>query len=136
MAFAGMNYLAIVLAAAAGFLVGWPWYMAFAKSWTRALGKEPGKPAQPGYRPLAVLIVCELVMAFVLAGVIGHLGPGQVTVMNGILSGAFVWAGFVATTMAANHAFQGFGARLTLIDGGHWLLVLLVMGAVIGVMGV
>lgn len=136
MAFAGMNYPAILLAAAAGFLVGWPWYMLFGKSWARALGKDPDKPPKPSPRPFIILVVCELVMAFVLAGTIGHLGPGQVTLMNGVISGAFVWAGFVATSMAANHAFQGFGTRLTLIDGGHWLLVLLVMGAVIGVLGV
>ncbi len=44
-------------------------------------------------------------MAWVLAGLIGHLGPGQVTVQNGIVSGAFIWLGFVATTIAVNNAF-------------------------------
>jgi hypothetical protein len=40
------------------------------------------------------------VMAWVLAGMIGHLGPGQVTLRNGIISGLFAWLGFVATTLA------------------------------------
>ena len=75
-------------------------------------------------------------MAFVLAGVIGHLGQGNVTLWNGIVSGAFVWLGFVITTLATNHGFQGQKLTLTAIDGGHWLGVLAIQGAVIGLMGV
>lgn len=50
--------------------------------------------------------------------------------------GASVWLGFVATTLAVNHTFQGAKKELTLIDGGHWLGVLLVQGLLIGWMGV
>ncbi len=75
-------------------------------------------------------------MAWVLAGVIGHLGTGQVTFLNGVISGFFVWLGFIATTVVVGQRYQGFGWDLTLIDAGHWLLVALAMGAVIGWMGV
>jgi len=44
-------------------------------------------------------------MAWMLAGVLGHLGPGQVTLRNGVISGAFLWFGFVLATMAVNNAF-------------------------------
>ena len=37
--------------------------------------------------------------------------------------------------MLVNHRFQGQGWKLTLIDAGHWLGVLLVMGAVLGLFG-
>jgi hypothetical protein len=83
-----------------------------------------------------VAVVCQLVMAYVLAGLIGHLGQGQVTVRNGIISGAFVWIGFVMTALATNYAFQERPIMLTLIDGAHWLGVLLIQGAVIGWIGV
>jgi hypothetical protein len=75
-------------------------------------------------------------MAWVLAGVIGHLGPGQATLWNGVVSGFFIWLGFVATTTAVNQRYEGFGWDLTLIDWGHWLGVLLIMGAIIGWFGV
>jgi len=52
-----------------------------------------------------------------------------------ILVAAFCWAGFVITTMVVNNGFAGRDARLLLIDGGHWLIVLLLMGAIIGGMG-
>ena len=83
-----------------------------------------------------MLGICLLVMAYVLAGFIGHLGQGQVTISNGIISGAFVWAGFVVTAMAVNYSFQGRPLTLTLIDGGHFLVILIVMGAIIGWFGV
>jgi hypothetical protein len=70
----------------------------------------------------------------VLAGVIGHLGA--VTLKNGIVSALFIWAGFVLTATATNNAYTGRKPMLTVIDAGHWLGVLVIMGAVIGVMGV
>ena len=76
--------------------------------------------------------VCELVMAWVLAGVIGHLGTGQVTLCNGVVSGFFLWLGFLATTIAVNQRYEGFGWDLTVIDAGHWLGVAVIMGGVIG----
>ncbi|MCH8240706.1 MAG: DUF1761 domain-containing protein [Proteobacteria bacterium] len=136
MDFAGTNYLALVVAAAASFFAGWPWYMIFGKPWARALGKDPDNPPKPQPKPFLVLGVCLLVMAWVLAGVIGHLGDGQVTIRNGIISAVFLWAGFVVTTMTVNHVFQGQKLVLTLIDGGHFLVVLIVMGAIIGWFGV
>jgi hypothetical protein len=45
------------------------------------------------------------------------------------------WLGFVATTMLVYHSFSGTRPALTAIDGGHWLAVLLVQGAVIGAFG-
>ena len=135
MVFAGVNYIAVVIAALCGFGVGMAWYMALGNAWMAALGKTKDDMT-PRAEPFVTAIVALLVMAWLLAGVIGHLGKDEVTLWNGIVSGAFVWLGFVATTMAVNHAFQGAKRQLTLIDGGHWLAVLIVMGAVIGLFGV
>jgi hypothetical protein len=137
LAFGGLNYLAVVVAAAVGFAFGAIYYMTLGKSWMAALGKtEDGLKGGARAAPFVVAIVAQLVMAFVLAGTIGHLGPGQVTPLNGVISGAFAWAGFVATSMSVNYAFQKAKPSLTFIDGGHWLGVLLIQGLVIGLMGV
>jgi len=66
----------------------------------------------------------------------GHLGAGQVTLLNGIISGAFCWLGFVITTLVPNVTFAMRDKQLIWIDGGHWLIVLVLMGAIIGLMGV
>jgi hypothetical protein len=77
--------------------------------------------------------IAQLLMAYMLAGVLGHLG--DVNIQNGIVGAAFIWLGFVATTIAVNDSFQGAKVTLTLIDAGHWLVVLVLMGFVIGIFG-
>ncbi|CAN0404560.1 unnamed protein product [Phaeothamnion confervicola] len=137
MAFAGLNYWAILAAAVAGFLFGGAYYGLIAKPWMEAIGKTPQDLQKTGMAvPMAISAVALLVMAWVLAGVIGHLGPGQVTLRNGMISGAVCWLGFVATTLATNHAYQGAKRSLTMIDSGYWLGVLLIEGAVIGAIGI
>jgi hypothetical protein len=145
MAFAGVNYLAVFIAGVAGWLVGAVWYMAFAKPWVAAHGKtmeafkqeqEAKKGTPEAYAPFVLAFVASLLMAWVLAGLLGHFGAGGVTVRNGLGSAAFVWLGFVVTTMTVNYAFGGRKYMLTVIDSGHWLAVLLVQGAIIGAMGV
>lgn len=140
MAFAGIDYVAVLVAAVASYAFGSIWYMALAKPWMASLGKTEADLKGPGGKtsplPFVIAFVAQVVMAYVLAGLIGHLGPGQVTIRNGAISALIVFAGFVATTMAVNHAFQGAKRMQTLIDGGHWLGVLVIQGLVIGAFGV
>ena len=108
MNFAGMNVLAIGLAAVAGFAFGAVYYMSLSKQWLAAIGKTREEIAgNKSIAPFVTSFVALLVMAWVLAGTLGHLGPGQVTLKNGIVSALFVWIGFVATTVAVNNAFGG-----------------------------
>jgi uncharacterized protein DUF1761 len=145
MTFTGVNYLAIFVAAIAGWLVGAAWYTTLGNYWMAAQGKSPeqckqeyeakkGTPAT--WAPFVLAFGGALVMAWALAGLVGHFGPGQVTIRNGVVSALFVWLGFVITTMTVNNAFSGRKLMLTVIDGGHWLAALAVMGAVIGAFGV
>jgi len=137
MNFAGMNYLAIVIAAVAGFAFGAAYYMSLSKQWLAAVGKTKEELAgKRSATPFIVSIVALLVMAWVLAGTLGHLGPGQVTLKNGVISALFLWVGFVATTVAVNNAFGGRKPMLSIIDSIHWLGVLVIQGAIIGAMGV
>ncbi len=53
-----------------------------------------------------------------------------------MISAAFCWLGFVITSMLVNNSFARRDWRLMWIDGGHWLVVLLLMGAIMGAMGV
>lgn len=132
MMFDGIDLLAVLAAAVASFAAGAVWYGVLGKVWMRAarLDEADIKP-----RPLLFLatFVCQLVMALIFAGIIYHAGP--MTVSNGILSAVLVWTGFLATSLIVNHRFQGSSWALTLIDGGHWLAVLLVQGIVLGLMG-
>jgi hypothetical protein len=139
-----VNYWAVLVAAVASFAFGFGWYSLLSRHWMEARGVTVGDMerarAQMGTVPVPYIItfVAELVMAWMLAGVILHLAQGglSVTPRNGMISAAFLWLGFVATTLIVNHTFQGAKHLLTLIDGGHWLGVLLIQGAILGAWGV
>lgn len=139
MAFAGISYLAIIVAALAAWMFGAAYYTVLSKPWRIAAGlAQPGETTVSPPRPISIILslVGEIFMAFVLAGSISHLGPGQVTLRNGVISGAILWAGFIVTTLVVVYSYQRRPWMLTLIDSGHWLGVMVIMGLIIGGWGV
>ena len=102
-----VNYLAVVVAAVAGFLLGWGWYMAFGKAWKEALGRQEGD-CKPTPLPFILAGLGSLLMAWMLAGLMGHLA--NVTVRGGLITAFFMWAGFVLTTTVVNQQFHGHEA--------------------------
>src|SRR5262245_5056621 len=134
-----MNFhLAIVIAAVAGWLAGAVWYGVFGKAWMAALGTTREAMTVKGpraYLPFILAFVAELVMAWMLAGLLQHLAPSfPISVKNGIISAVHLWVAFVLTVMLVNNSFARRDWRLLLIDGGHWLLVMVLMGAILGAM--
>jgi hypothetical protein len=137
MEFSGMNYLAVGAAALASFFFGFGYYSLLAKAWVTATGRPEAELKAGGMaKPMIITIICQLFVAFFLAGILGHLGVKMMNVQGGMIAGFFVWLGFSMTTIAMNYAWQRAKCSLYLIDGGHWLGVLLLQGAVIGAMGV
>jgi hypothetical protein len=141
MTFAGINFIAIGVAAVAAWLASAAWYMSLSRIYTAALGKTPAEIAAERRRlgarlPFLYALVGDIVIAWMLAGVLGHLGAGQVTLRNGAISAAFLWFGFILTTMTVNFSFSGRDKRLLLIDLGNWLIVMLVCGVMVGGIGV
>jgi hypothetical protein len=134
MDFSVINWLAVVVAAVAAWLFGAAWYMGLSKPWMAAAKIDPSK-MQRSIAPFIVSFVAELLMATVVALLLGAVTGGEPSVVAGLIFGFVFWLGFVATTLAVNHRYEGFGWGLTLIDGGHWLGVLLIIGAVIGWFG-
>lgn len=142
MNFAGINYVAVAIAAVAGFGVGALWYsVLFVKPWMAAMGiteaEIQARRSSGNAPPIAPLlggsIVGNLVMAFILSALIHSLGV--VTIGGSLVTGLLVWLGFVITVMGVNNAFGMRKPVLTAIDGAHWLVVLLVMGLIIGFLG-
>ena len=134
-----INYTAVLVAAIAAFIFGAAWYGVLGKQWMAALGKtgEEIKGASAARKmpvvPMVISFIAELIMAFFMAGLIGHLGA--VSIKNGALVGGFCWLAFVATTVSVNNAYSDRKLALTIIDSSHWLGVLLIVGIVIGAFG-
>lgn len=136
-----VNFIAIVVAAVAAWVFGAVYYGGLGKRWVAALGtsmeamkaQNAGKSAATKATPFILSFIAELIMAFVLYGIIFHVGIWSIRA--GVISGVVCWLGFVLTTTATNNAYPGRKAVLTVIDSGHWLGVLAIIGAVLGGFG-
>jgi len=137
--FESVNWIAIGLATIASMAIGAGWYSGLSKSWIAANGfsEEQIKSIEANDTPVIYVIaaICHLIMAYILSGVILHAGGSEITMSDGLLTAFLVWLGFVVTTMCVNHRFQFKPWLLTIIDAGHYLLVLLAQGAIIGWFG-
>jgi len=138
--FAGLNAWALPLAAAASFIFGGIWYGLLSQTWMTAAGLTKEKinaSGKPVAIPFIVTFIAELLMAWMLAGLILHMAKAGLPagLRNGMITAGFIWLGFVVTTLAVNHQYQMQRTSLTVIDGLHWLGVLLIQGAILGLWG-
>ena len=100
-----VNYLAVVIAAFAAFGLGVVRYMVLFKPWLR-VARQHRRRRRPQYVvPFLITFMALLLMAWMLAGLMGHLA--QLNIRGGVMTAFFVWVGFVVTTLAVNHAFAG-----------------------------
>lgn len=127
---ASVNYVSIVIASVLAMVVGFLWYspMLFAKQWMKESGlKESDIKKEEAKKGYLIMFVASLAMAFVLAQLV------YVTNANDLVSGATVgfmsWFGFVLTTQVAKVAFEGQSQKLFLINVGHYLVAMMLMGA-------
>ena len=139
--FAGLTVWALPLSALAAFLFGGLWYGLLGRQWMSAVGLTEERIKEGGGQTpfmLALTFIAQLIMAWMLAGIILHMQRAGIkaTAVNGMISGAFIWLGFVVTVLAVSHRYQMRPWSLTAIDGGHWLGVLLIQGAILGRFGI
>jgi hypothetical protein len=137
MSFAAINYLAVIVATIVAFFIGAIWYSAlFRTQWMAAVGATAGaaaKPPTPLPQLLVINAVGNLILSFILSALLHSLGSASFG--GGIAVGFLVWLGFIATVLTVNNTFANRPAALSLIDGGYWLVVLIVDGAIIGLFG-
>lgn len=134
----GFNWMPILVAAVAAWIFGAIWYGVLGKTWVAAQGetmdtlkaKNAGKSTAAKAAPFVISFGAELIMAWVLSGMLIHMG--MASARAGLISGAFVWFGFVLTTIVVNNAYTFRSAKLTAIDAAHWLGVMLIIGAIVG----
>jgi hypothetical protein len=133
--FGGVNWLAVIVAAVAGIIVGFVWYAppVFGRRWARASGIELPGPGQ--VQPMTYIggVVSAAVTAYVLAVLIDGLGAA--TPADGAVVGAVVWLGFVATWLASGVFFERRSTEWWAINAGQAIVSLVVMGAIIGYLG-
>jgi len=132
-----IHWLAVIAAGVAAFVVGGVWYSAlFGKIWMAARGMTAesmaGAKGNVGMM-FSLTFVLDLVMAFFLDHVLGTYQPQPDLGLSLMIAGGLA-LGFVIPAMVVNYLYQQAKPNLFLIDGGHWLVVFLVMGAVLNLL--
>ena len=129
--FTGLNWWAIVVATAIAFALGALWYgPLFGKAWLAALGKTEDD-IQPSPEPFIVSAVAALVTCIVVAALMRGLEMNGV--ITGVVFGLITGVGFIATSMASDSVFCGWGWRLWSIQAGYRVAYSALMGGIIGV---
>ena len=137
MEIAGINLLAVLLAAVAGFGWGAFYYTVLGKRWMDAVGTtEEEIKATRSAVPFIVSFVSLLVMACVLAACLDRQSSldMDMTLGSAALTALVLWLGFIVTCTAVNHSFQGSKRALTVIDSIHWLGVMVFQALIIHAM--
>lgn len=123
-----ISWLAVLLAALAGFLVGGLWYsVLFAKVWQRAAGVSDEQLTRGTVRVFAGSFLLSAVASVVLAAFIGAADIGF-----GALAGLAVGAGWVAAAVGISYLFERRSLMLFAINAGYNVVTFTVMGAIIG----
>ena len=125
-----VNYLAVLVAAVAAHVLGFLWYgPLFGKKW-KSLMKVTEKDKHKGMAKTMVgSFLSTLVMAYVLAWFVGYVGLSP---MAGAMTGAAAWLGFLATSQMGMVFWENKPWSLYLLSTGHYLVSLVVMGAIVG----
>ena len=128
------NFLAILIAAIANFLLEAGWYSYFMQAWLNGIGRtREWLMSAAGYNP-ALQYGTALVSSALMATAISCVTQltGRQTWWRGIQVGALLWLGFIVTDLATEYVFQVRPWSLLGIDAGFWLMGMMVMGAIVG----
>lgn len=123
-----IDWLGVLAAGIAGYVFGAAYYTVLGTQWMAALGttkEEIEKRKSPA--PFVIAAIGQFVLAVTLSILAGaESGTGPMLALALLL-----WIGIVMTTMTINHSFQGNRPALTIIDGLHWLGVLMLQSVVL-----
>jgi hypothetical protein len=126
-----LNYVAVVVAAAAAFLIGGMWYspILFYKIWVKETGLTDDALRKRNMAvTFGVSFLLALVISFNLAAFLGE----QRDLAWGMTAGALAGIGWVATAFGITYLFEGRSFRLFLVNAGYHAVTFIVMGGILG----
>jgi hypothetical protein len=126
-----MNFWAVLVSALFLWFLGAAWYSPalFVKPWMAALGIDPSGPKKGLAAGMISSLIGDLLVAFVLAHFI--LWSGAASLATGAFVGFLCWLGFFAATQFPQGIYEGRPGKLFLINGGYWLVGLVVAGGLL-----
>jgi len=125
-----INIWAVLVAAVVNMVAGTIWYSKglFGKEWSKLVGRKLEEMSGGGVG-YAVAAVGALVQAYILAHFVQY--TGSTTFWDGLVTGFWLWLGFIAVAIAVNLVFEGRTWALWKINAGYFLIVLLINGGLL-----
>jgi hypothetical protein len=131
-----VNYIAVLVAAIAVFVLGWLWYSPFLfyKPWMRARGLDP-VAAMSGAKMPGGKLVIELLRCIVLAYVIARFAAllGISSWMGAVHFGLLLWIGFPVILLIGSILWENTPVKVAAIHAGDWLVKMLVIPIIVSV---
>jgi hypothetical protein len=129
----GINFSAVVVAAAAAFAMSSVWYILFGKERMKLLGNDPGAAADmrrvETWKKLAEF-VRGLVVAYVIARFVVLLGVADWR--GAVQLGVWLWIGFPFMILLGSVMWDKRPWKLAAIHAGDWLVKVLLMAVILG----
>lgn len=126
-----VNYLAVLVAAIANYVLAMIWYAGiFSNAWKKLTGITDMKPSPVN---IVLVFVGSLVLSYVLyhSIVFGNAYFKMSGISGGLMSGFFGWLGYIAPVTLSTKLYEKKPWGLWLLDNSFWLLALLVMGTIL-----
>ena len=132
---ANANFLAIILAAISGFMVGGLWYgPLFGKAWMTEVGLSEEELSKANMVKIyGLTFLFSILSAVFLGHLLASTGVTKPHVVMMISTG--IAAGFIVPAIGTNYLFGRKSGKLFAIDAGYWVAFYAVMGAVYVVIG-
>lgn len=133
-----LNYIAVLVATVAGFLLGWLWYsVLFGKIWMAEMKITPEKMEECRKKGMAFYfaqgLFFTLLSTFGLAAIlVTHGAFGTPNWKHGAALGAFVGLFIAAMRQANTGTWEDKSLKLRLINGAHEVVMFAVQGAILG----
>lgn len=129
-AFSQINWLAVLVATIAAFMLGFLWYsVLFTNAWQKEI-KMTDEEMKHASMPVifGTAFILNLVAATVLAMFLGrHTGW-----TFGLMAGLMVAIAWIGTAFGTNYLFARKSLRLFFIDAGYYVFYYALMGVILG----
>ena len=132
-AFAELNWLAVIVAGLAYFVLGALWYtnVLFGRQYRTAIGVSPDEQGQPDPMLLVTNLVGWLVAALALGLVAVAIDADGA--VDGVVLGIVVGIGIVGTHQVVNASYEGRGTAILKVNAPYMIIGFVVMGVILAV---
>lgn len=132
---ANMHWMTILIAAAAGFLVGGVWYgPLLGKAWMHERGlTDEGLKQGNMLLIYGTTFMLSIVSAIFLGHLLAHFG--EMSARSTMMISTGIALGFIVPAIGINYLFSRASLKLFGIDAGYWIVFYAAMGAIFVALG-